>query len=186
MSARSQPRQLLPAAASLGALSEIRRGLLPVAVVAFCALWAAPAQSQDATWDGPGSDYNTAGNWNPMSVPGNGDTAFFGAVGPTNVTFSQPTFVGGWTFNVGANDYEFATTDNVTFINGAGIAVNGGSATIINTANLSFEAGTTAGSADITNNNDLTFNDDSTAGSATITNALGEVIFADDATALKS
>ena len=110
-------------------------------------------------------------------------TAFFGTSNTTALTFSANTTVGGWTFNAGAPAYTFTNNQSLNF-NGAGIVINGGSATITNniggtprfqhqqhgrqrhhqqqlqswiSSNIS-----TAGNAAITNNNgDLRFSDTS-------------------------
>ncbi|WP_354035868.1 hypothetical protein [Bradyrhizobium sp. S3.2.6] len=53
--------------------------------------------------------------------------------------------VGGFTFNGGASNYNFSGGGLLTF-NGAGIVINGGSATFANAIDF-IGAGTTAGSA---------------------------------------
>src|SRR6185312_7679692 len=139
---------------------------------------ALPAAAQDAAWlANPGSnDFNTAANWTPAAVPT--DTALFGTSGVTNLSFSAPTtMVGGWTFNAGASAYTFTNGNGQTlqFTDG-GIAINGGSASIINNGTLQFFANSTAGSASITTNgssHNLIFEGGSTAGSATITTNSG-------------
>jgi autotransporter-associated beta strand protein len=141
---------------------------------------ALPAAAVDPTWlANPGSnDYNAATNWTPATVPT--DTAFFGTSGVTNLSFSAPTTtVGGWTFNAGASAYTFTNGNGQTLqFTGAGIVINGGSATIINNGTLQFFAGT-AGSASITNNSssNLIFEGGSTAGSATIATNSGGTSF---------
>jgi len=94
-------------------------------------LAAIPAHAQDATWStAPGSsDFNTAANWTPPTVPTG--TAFFGASNITSLSFSANTTVGGFTFNPGALAYAFTVPSpfSLTF-NGAGIS--GGDVTIIN------------------------------------------------------
>ncbi len=142
--------------------------LATTALVAATAFAPAPARAQDATWllNPTSGDYNTATNWNPATVPTG--TAFFGASNTTALTVSAST-VGGWTFNGGASAYTFANNGFISFI-GAGIAINGGSAAIVNDNSLSFNVNSAAGSATITNNDDLNFNDASTAGNSTITN----------------
>jgi len=108
-------------------------------------------------------------------------TAFFGVSSTPNLSFSAPsTTTGGWTFNAGASDYIFTNANSLTFngFNGAGIVINGGSATITNNNVLRFVDASTAGSVTINNSrgvniNDVktvTFTDISTAGSATINN----------------
>ena len=101
-------------------------------------------------------------------------TAFFGASNQNNVSFSAiNTTIGGWTFNAGASNYTFTISDLNSFVvnfTGAGIVVNGGSATIINGHGVEFFNSSTAGIAKITNNDGLLFHDTSTAGHAAIIN----------------
>ena len=88
-------------------------------------------------------------------------TAFFGASNTTSLSFEDDATVGGWTFNAGASGYTFNNSHHLLF-DGAGIVINGGSATILNN------------SGGIT-----TFDNSSTAGNATITtNSGGSVFFA--------
>jgi uncharacterized protein with beta-barrel porin domain len=122
---------------------------------------ALPAAAQDATWlANPSSNlYNAFANWTPATVPTG--TAFFGASNTTSLSFEDDATVGGWTFNAGALAYTFNNSHHLLF-DGAGIVINGGSATIINN------------SGGIT-----TFSNASTAGNATITtNSGGSVFFA--------
>src|SRR5205823_2743342 len=154
------------AAAPLAAL------LASTALVTLAALLPGAARAQDATWlANPGTgDFNTAGNWNPAAVPTG--TAFFDTSSTTSLSFSVPTTtIGGWTFNAGASAYNFTNSRIVNF-NGAGIVINGGSASITNSASggMQFFGSTTAGSATITNNGGLAFHNTSTAASAGITN----------------
>lgn len=149
----------------------------------------------DATWlfSPATSDFNTGTNWDTGLVPTN--VAVFDASNRSGLTFSANTTIGGWTFNVGAEDYVFlvGAFRTLTF-DGAGIIVNGGSATISNeggTVNftltskagsatinngagslsiLNFTDFSSAENATITNGSVLAFFDHSTAGSATITN----------------
>ena len=159
-----------------------RVALLAGTALVAAALAVGPATAQDATWLlNPGSgDFNTGPNWNPALVPTG--TAFFGTSNTTALSFSAATTVGGWTFNAGASAYTFTNGQFLTF-NGAGIVVNGGSATITNNNNLNFNGTSTAGSAAITNSGNLIFNNCSTAGSATIANNNFVVLFQDTSTA---
>ena len=136
-------------------------------------------RAQDATWRAnPGTnDFDTATNWNPTQVPAG--TASFGMSGTTKLSFSTNTTVGGFTFNVGASDFTFSNDKTLTF-NGAGIIINGGSATINNNSAsgvLIFDNSSKAGSAHINNNSTLKFADFSTAENATITNNSGGTTF---------
>jgi autotransporter-associated beta strand protein len=137
-----------------------------------------PARAQNATWStAPGSsDFNTAANWTPATVPTG--TAFFGASNTTALTFSQvvtPTSVGGFTFNVGAPAYTFALPPflGLTFT-GAGIINNSSSAPafiVLAASNLGFVNSSTAGNAVITNTGgSVNFSGASSAGNATIAN----------------
>jgi autotransporter-associated beta strand protein len=139
-------------------------------------VWAGPVAAQDATWTGASNNFNTAGNWTPATIPTG--TAFFGTSTITSLSFSADTTLGGFTFNPGAAAYTFSNSHHLV-LNGAGIVINGGSATITNTSSLAFTGTSTAGSATIGNHGGLTFADSSTAGSAAITN--GFLLFFDDA-----
>jgi fibronectin-binding autotransporter adhesin len=129
----------------------------------------------DATWVGgtpapAGSDYGAAANWTPAGPP-NG-TATFGASANTNVFVASAFNLDGWSFNPGASAYTFTLNNSsgrVDFF-GAGITINGGSASIINNNVMVFHNSSTAGSATIANSNFLLFDGTSTAGSAAITN----------------
>jgi autotransporter-associated beta strand protein len=133
----------------------------------------------DATWSSvPGSDdFNTASNWTPAAVPDG--TGFFGTSNLTNLSISVGTFVNGLTTNPGSNNFSFTVLDGKFLdFTGAGIAVNGGSITLVNNDNftpgdaqgLFFINSSTAGTASIANNGALTFADTSNAGSANVTN----------------
>ncbi len=162
-----------------------KRALLATtALVAVTAFAPGTVRAQDATWlSNPASgDYKTATNWSPATVPTG--TAFFGTSNTTALTFSTGGAVGGWTFNAGASAYTFAFANNFSFT-GAGIVINGGSASIINDADLTFINTSTAGSATFNNiDGSLIFNNVSTAGNATITNAIfGSMTFNSSSTA---
>ena len=179
--------------------------LLCVALFAFVALivTALPAAAQDASWSAfpfagplPGThDFNTGTNWTGGSVPTG--TAMFGVSNVTSLSFSSNTSVSGWTFDAGASAFSFGVSQTLNF-NGAGIVINGGSATInigqfgnqfgaVQFANAStagratinngfsliFRGSSTAGNAVINNNLFLDFLDSSTAANATITNSGG-------------
>ena len=151
--------------------------MVPV-VIALCTV---AAQAQNATWlNNPGSsDFDTATNWTPATVPTG--TAFFGASNTTGLTFSTNTTIGGWTFNAGASNYTFSSPNfpESLIFNGAGIVINGGSAVITNNGILEFLNASTAGGATIANTEILEFLNASSAGNATITNggAIGTGFF---------
>ena len=143
-----------------------------------------PAAGQNATWNAtatvagptPGTfDFNAPANWTPNAAPiGPTGTAFFGATTTPSLSFSAPTtLIDRWTFNVDASAYTF-TNEQLIFFNGAGILINGGSATITNNGLggiIIFRNFSTAGSATFTlQNNIIDFADHSTAGSATFYN----------------
>ena len=141
----------------------------------------------DATWksralvQGPlfTFDFNAGDNWDTGAVPT--DTAFFGATRTGAVSFSADvTTIGGWTLNAGATGYGFITARVIEFT-GAGIVINGGSATLVNNFRVEFNNGSTAGSAIIDNNGFLAFWNESTAGSAIIYNN-GDIQFHQDST----
>jgi autotransporter-associated beta strand protein len=148
----------------------IASALATTALLAVAAFVPSAARAQDATWSAtPGSgDFTTPGNWSPAAVPTG--TAFFGTSSITALSLStDPTTIGGWTFNAGASAYTFSNSRPLVFT-GAGIAVNGGSATITNDGGMFFRNASTAGSATITNFHTLSFQTASTAGTAAITN----------------
>jgi autotransporter-associated beta strand protein len=139
------------------------------------------AAAQDATWlSNPGTnDFNTGSNWSPATVPTS--TAFFGTSGTTSLSFSTDTTIGGWTFNAGASNYRFDNGQTLTFTAG-GIAVNGGSVTLINNGLLNLSNASTFGSATVSNFGIIFFNDSSSAGNAGLINS-GSLSFSGSSTA---
>jgi uncharacterized protein with beta-barrel porin domain len=167
--------------------------------VAFNVAQVWPVLAQSATWlaaptvTNPDANFNfnANANWTPATVPGSvtqTGTATFGASSGTNISFFSPaSTLGGFTFTAAASNYAFANTTLLAFT-GAGIVINGGSASFTNnTANgeLAFSNASTAGTATITNTNGgrTFFGDTSTAGSATITNNIGFTFFHNNSTA---
>jgi uncharacterized protein with beta-barrel porin domain len=160
-------------------------------------LGATPALAQDATWlaaptvAGPvtgsfdfdnNANWATAGGTTPTPVPGSmtqTGTATFGMSNGTSISFSNTVnTLGGFTFSVGASNYTFSNSGLLHF-NGAGIIVNGGSASFTNSSggSIQFANGSTAGSATFNNNGgDTLFINASTAGSATFTNSGGGAV----------
>ena len=129
------------------------------------------ARAQNATWlVSPGSgDFNTATNWNPAAVPTG--TATFGFSNTAALSFSADTSIGGFTLNSGASSYNFTVGAGRTVsFTGAGITINGGSATFTNAFIINFDNAATAGTATINNNNTLAFHNSATAGGSTIVN----------------
>lgn len=167
-----------------GAGAALRAALLAGSALAVVAAFG-PARAADATWTGAsdGFDYSAAGNWTPTAVPGAADTAFFGSSLFTGISVPGGS-VGGWTFNAGASSYTFLNSGVFNFL-GAGITVNGGSASIVNTfGTLQFSNASTAGSADIDNSlGILQFANSSRAGSANIVSTDGTITFANTASA---
>jgi hypothetical protein len=106
----------------------VREVLLAICVPIAMAI---PAAAQDATWSPTAAtgNFNSATNWTGLSVPASPSTAFFGTetTGATALSFSAITLIGGFTFNTGASNYTFLLNNVVNF-NGAGIVINGGSA----------------------------------------------------------
>src|SRR6266481_1315588 len=160
------------------------RAHLLTTTAAVALLAALPARAQDATWSmAPGSsNFNTAANWTPATVPTG--TAFFGASNTTSIAFQAftTTSVGTLQFNPGAPAYSFTTENGFSTsisITGTGIVNNSSNApTFIvgNQANIFFRNASTAGNAIIiTNAGGLTaFVDSATGGDARfITNAGG-------------
>ena len=157
-----------------------RAHLLAGAALAALVASILPAAGQNATWNATATvagptpstfDFNAPANWTPNAAPiGPTGTAFFGATTTQNLSFSAPaTLIDGWTFNVGASAYTF-TNEQLIFFNGAGILINGGSATITNNGLggiIIFRNFSTAGSATyILQTSIINFADHSTAGSA--------------------
>ena len=171
----------------------IRRAFSLAVAAFFCAaVFVAQARAQNASWlSNPVSgDYNFQANWSTNTVPGSTDTATFSTSSQTTLTIQggSTAFVDGWTFNSTANyTFNFFGPSGVAFT-GAGISINGGSATLNNSGSggVSFNASGTAGSATINNsgNGGVSFNASSTAGSATINNSgTGGVTFNASSTA---
>lgn len=145
--------------------------LLASTALAFAAMSPVAAQAQDATWlANPGSgNFFDANNWNPNSVPTG--TATFGASSTTTLTLGTSGTFDGWTFAAGAPDYTLNVSAGATQdFTGAGITIDGGSATIVNAGALRFSNASTAGSAAIGNNFMMDFYGSSSAGSAHIAN----------------
>jgi uncharacterized protein with beta-barrel porin domain len=168
-----------------------------VGVLVLGVLVPRPAFAQDATWQAAPTvtnpvdgnfDFNANANWTPATAPGSVSqtgTATFGATtaNGANISFSAgSTTLGGFTFTAAASNYAFFNSNNVSSLtfDGAGIVVNGGSATITNNgfgSATAFINASTAGGAAITNNSGGNTNfgqsggtDTASAGNASITN----------------
>ncbi len=152
------------------------RAHLLTTTAAVALLAALPARAQDATWStAPGSsNFNTAANWTPATVPTG--TGFFGASNTTSIAFQAftTTSVGTLQFNPGAPAYSFTTENGFSTsisITGTGIVNNSSNAPtfiIGNQANIFFRNASAAGNAIIiTNAGGLTaFVDSATGGNA--------------------
>ena len=157
------------------------------------ALSASAASAADATWTGgvggppPFQNiYANPANWTPATVPTG--TAFFGTSPNSNIYVSgsdEDSSVGGWTFKPGASNYTFTYASRLHFT-GAGIVVNGGSATINgfypDTGILFFDNASTAGNARLNNIFAVQFNGTSSAATSVI-NSTGFVTFFNTSTA---
>src|SRR5690349_8761896 len=105
--------------------------LLPVIIIS---LTVGSTFAGSATWDtSPANgDWNTAGNWSPMTVPnGPADTATFNSSSISDVSISADTEVNGIVFNPGASAYTITSLihtpgDLFLTIGGAGIINNSG------------------------------------------------------------
>ena len=169
------------------------RAHLLTTTAAMALLAALPARAQDATWStAPGSsNFNTAANWTPATVPTG--TAFFGASNTTSIAFQAftTTSVGTLQFNPGAPAYSFTTENNFSTsisITGTGIVDGSSNAPtfiVNNQASLFFRNGSTAGDAIIiTTAGGLTaFADSATGGNARFITTAGGAF---DITALSS
>jgi autotransporter-associated beta strand protein len=168
-------RDTLPAAGPASARLALL--LLSVGLVgASSSLGGTAASAQNATWNSPATvagpsagtfDFDASANWNTNAVPTG--TAFFNSSTTPNLSFSSATTIGGWTFNAGASAYTFTNNQLLEFI-GAGIAINGGSASLNGSGTINFRNASTAGGASIAPLAAfLQFYDSSTAGHAAIT-----------------
>ena len=158
-----------------------RGGWLLAAALCLAAL---EAHAQNATWSAapPTSDWNTAANWTPPTVP-TGVASFGGS------TTTSVTLVGGSAnintiqFNAGAPAYTFTVTGaNFTINNGI---INNSSFTPTFTSNgdIIFASSATASGTVINNIDFLDFFNTSTGGNATINNLNNFINFHDTSTA---
>ena len=137
---------------------------------------AAPAFGQEMWLANPGSsDFTTASNWDPASVPLG--TAIFGNSSITTLTFSGSRNVDDFQFNAGAPAYTFNLTSGfgVRF-NGDGIVNNSSNAPTFNVDSslLEFDNSSSAGNAIINlTDGTVSFLGTSTAGAAQLNAAAG-------------
>ncbi|OAF11672.1 autotransporter [Bradyrhizobium neotropicale] len=149
-----------------------RAALLAGTSLAAIVVLAVPARAQNAAWNTnpANSDYNNTANWSTSAVPTG--TAFFGLPSSlTNIAINASNSVGGWTFNAGNYQFTVGAAPTTFDFTGAGITVNGGSATITNNGGLAFRNSSTAGTASIINNWVVNFVNSSTAGNASFINS---------------
>jgi autotransporter-associated beta strand protein len=96
----------------------------------FLPLVIGPAVADSATWglDPLSSDWNTAANWNPASVPnGPADVATFDVSNMATLSISSPTEVSAIEFAAGADEFEITVNPLAELtISGTGIANSSG------------------------------------------------------------
>src|SRR5262245_5621043 len=144
---------------ALVARPALRRAALlgSVCLSAVAILVPNAAHTQDATWNGATSDWNTPGNWTPTSVPTN--TATFSNTGVTGLTISSDTSINTIDFTAAAPAYSFTVQNGATFtINSStsnsssffpGFTVNAGAALTIGNGAFA-EIGSLAGGGTVT------------------------------------
>ena len=144
-------------------------------------LFSAVAYAGSAQWDlnPTSSDWNTAANWTPMTVPnGPADIATFALSNTTNVSISANTEVNAIAFSPGNSGYTLTVNPNSTLtVSGAGIVPGAGIVLAAadypsNPGILVFSNGATAGSSSLSTGNSpgglIFFEGTSTADSASI------------------
>jgi T5SS/PEP-CTERM-associated repeat protein len=173
------------AATSVPAVRSLAALLASLCFSAVATLVPNVAHTQDATWIGATTDWNTTTNWTPAIVPIN--TATFSNTGVTNLAISSGTSINTIQFNAAAPAYSFTINPFTIFsINGAGISNSSAFApTFTNDAGLMFFNSGTAANAAVTNNGGISFLGSSSAGNSTIINSgSGSLIaFSDTSTA---
>jgi outer membrane autotransporter protein len=161
-----------------------------VAALLASSVSVAPTFAADRVWDGDiSSDWNTAGNWNPTTVPTAADTAIFGGEGAdqTGVGLSANSSAGETRFDFNGLNPQYTISTNAfrLSIDGTGVTNNSGQTQTFNVNNAAgilrfrnsaqiFENG--FGSDVVINNNSgglVRFEDSSNAGSAEINNSNG-------------
>ena len=166
------------------------------AITAILTLFFAAASSSfagSATWKtSPATtDWNTATNWTPATVPnGLADTAMFASSNQRRPLITTDTEVNGILFNAGASAFtiDFLFTLPTLTISGVGITNDSGIVQNFapSPAQITFLNSATAGSlTHFTNAGTITFGGNSTADNATFTNN-GGVTFTNTATAANS
>jgi autotransporter-associated beta strand protein len=164
---------------SFAVIARIRQICFACSLALALLTMARPSLAGSATWSlNPlTSDWNTAANWTPQTVP-NGDTdvATFGVSNVTDLSVSDYVFLDSIVFNPGASAYSIVfhgAIDGAGIVNTSGIVQN-----LDSSANLAFSGNATAGEDVIyTNNGEVpplgfatVFNNQANAGSATFIN----------------
>ena len=163
----------------------------------FVLLLATPAYAGSATWNlnPTSSDWNTAANWTPNSVPnGSGDKATFDVSSITSVGISANTEVDSIVFDVAASSFTITASPSLTLtMSGTGIVNDSGTTQDFITAvdqagnrgNIFLTQSASAGSLTVFTNKGGTidglsggsvqFLDNATASNATFINKSGSV-----------
>jgi autotransporter-associated beta strand protein len=161
-----------------------RAALLASTALATVLLIATPVASLADNWLAAPADgnFSNGANWD-TGLPPNFSSAIYGTSAITNVSigFVQIADI---TVNAGAYTFTFFDDFANPTLNGAGIIVNGGSATVINNSSpgIYFLGNSTIVGATVINNAAIVFADSSSAGNAAITNA-GFLLFFTNSTA---
>ncbi len=115
--------------------STLRRGLtLSATAFITTALTPLAAHAQDATWSGPGNNFNDPVNWTPTTVPTN--RATFLTNPPTVVSVTAPTAINQIRFGVGANAYTIINLSDLTINGIGGVGVENQSSAVQQISNL--------------------------------------------------
>ncbi|WP_421989058.1 beta strand repeat-containing protein [Roseococcus sp.] len=106
---------------------------------------ASPALGQ-MVWQGPGTNFNADANWSTGVTPGSGNTAVFQAAGPTALSTSANTSLGGIRFDAGASSYNVTLGQDMTIfgdvVNNSG---TGQTITVSNSTTLFFSGAAASG-----------------------------------------
>ena len=173
-----RPRLRATASAALNLAARIA---LPVIVLNGVS---GVASAQNATWNGPGADWNTSANW-IATVPGPNGSAVFSGASPTVISMAGNVAVGNLQFT--APNYVFNVDAASVNINGIGVVASPANAPTFNvvstvgaTPAINFNNFSSAGAAKFSlgqvhdtaggfNAGFILFTGNSTAGQATIT-----------------
>src|SRR5262249_50709444 len=134
--------------------------IVAIAALLFTAvLVLQPTYARAQTWTGPGTDYNTAANWTPNTVPATpaNTPTFSGTLAPSSVKISATFPPGGFRFAPAAQSYPITPTSGLGLaFFGAGIINNSSNAQNLVASNgtaIQFQSASTAGNATLTANN---------------------------------